>query len=104
MPIRYKINILEELEKRGYNAYRLRKEQILSQATIENLRKDGYVSFEILGRICEILELQPADIIEYIPDTDKNDPDLKEMSEFFQDEDNSEVIESWRAKQRDKHE
>ena len=103
MPIKYKINILEELEKKGYNAYRLRKEQIISQATIENLRKDGYISFEVLGRICEILGLQPADIIEYSPDTDKKDPDPKEMSEFFRDEDNSEVIRIWRVKQRSKH-
>ena len=100
MPIQYKINILEKLEKRGYNAYRLRKEQILSQATIENLRKNGYVSFEILGRICEILKLQPADIIEYIPDDDRINPDPKDVADYLK---NKSQYEQWLS-ERDKHE
>ena len=96
MPIRYKINILKELEDRGYNAYKLRRDKKLSQATIESLRDNKYVSFEILGRICELLEMQPADIIEFVPD-DKNEiPDLDPA--FLQDEETLKRYEEWCAK------
>ena len=95
MPIKYKINILEELEKKGYNTYTLRRDGVLSQATIENLRKEKPISFDTLGKICEILNLQPADIIEYLPDPKRIDPDPDKISEYFQDEKNLEHYKQW---------
>lgn len=61
----YKIDILCELKKKGYNTNVLRTQKILSQSTIQNLRNNKYISFEVLNTICELLEKQPYDIIEY---------------------------------------
>ena len=68
MAIIYRINILEELKKKGYNTNRLRKEKLLAERAIQSLREGKYISMDSLSRICSFLECQPADLIEYIPD------------------------------------
>ena len=68
MAIVYKINIIDELKKKGYNTSRLRKEKLLAEGVLQSLRTGKYISMENLSRICALLECQPADLIEYIPD------------------------------------
>ena len=63
MPVRYKIDILEALKKKGYSSYRLRKEKLLSERTMQALRDGHDVSFKSLGRICQLLECDIADIL-----------------------------------------
>ncbi|MFI3226993.1 MAG: helix-turn-helix transcriptional regulator [Clostridia bacterium] len=69
MPIIYKINILEELKIKGYSTYRLRKEKLLGEATIQKLRNNELVSWENISTICKLLQCQPGDIMEYVPDS-----------------------------------
>ncbi len=66
MPIRYKIEVLSELKKAGYTMYRIRKEKILSESTIQKLRYGENVSIENISTICSLLHCQLGDIIEYI--------------------------------------
>lgn len=68
MPIQYKFNIISALKKAGYSTYRLRKEKILGEATIQKLRNKELVSWENISTICELLNCQPGDIIMYLPD------------------------------------
>lgn len=65
MPIAYKTNILVALKRKGYSTYRLRKEKLLSEATIQAIRNNVLVSWESIARICSMLECQPGDILEY---------------------------------------
>ena len=39
MPLQFKVDILETLKEKGYSSYTLRKENILSQSTIQKLRE-----------------------------------------------------------------
>lgn len=64
MSIQYKINILKALKEAGYNTNRLRKEKLLAESTIQQLREDKLVSWANIDRICCLLDCQPADIIE----------------------------------------
>ena len=68
MAIVYKINIIEELKKKGYNTTRLRKEHLLAEGVIQSLRVGKYISMDNLSRICALLDCQPADLIEYVKD------------------------------------
>lgn len=63
----YKIDVLKELSKRGYTSTRMRKEKILSEATMQNLRKGKGITTDTLNTICIILRCQPSDVIEIIP-------------------------------------
>lgn len=68
MGLQYKIDVLEELKKKGYNTNRIRNEGLLSQSTLQKFRNKVGVSWENLETLCRLLECQPADLIEYIPD------------------------------------
>ena len=74
MPLTYKINVLEELKKRGYSTNRLRQERILSESVIQHLRDKQPVSMTTLDKLCELLSLDISDLIAYeqdIPKTEK---------------------------------
>ncbi len=70
MPIEYKIDILSELKAAGYSTYRLRKEKLLGEATMQKIRRSELVSWENIATICRLLQCQPGDIIEYVEDNE----------------------------------
>lgn len=63
MPIIYKCDILAALKEHGYTTYRLRKEKLLSESTIQKLRKNEVVAIANIDIICELLNCQPGDVI-----------------------------------------
>ena len=65
MPIVYKIDILAALKESGYNTNRLRKEKLLSEGVIQSLRENKYIALQNISKICELLDCQPADLLEY---------------------------------------
>ena len=65
--IRYKINIADALERKGFNTYKAKTTKILSQDTLKKLKnEDTNISLESINRICIILDMQPKDLIEYV--------------------------------------
>ena len=66
--IRYKIDVLAELKKAGYTQSRIRQEQVIGQYTLSQIRKRGPITFDTLNLLCELLAMQPGDILEWIPD------------------------------------
>lgn len=68
MPITYKIDVLAALKAAGYSTYKLRKEKILAESTLQQFRNGDIVSNENLSRVCELLRCQPGDILEYVPE------------------------------------
>lgn len=70
--INYKIDILEELKKKGYTTYILRKNKYLSETTIANIRAGKPITMNALDAICVMLRKTPEEIINFdITDSDK---------------------------------
>lgn len=67
MAIRYKVDILAELKKKGYSSTRIREERLIGQSYLQQLRRGELVSWKTLDTICSLLECQPGDLIEFIP-------------------------------------
>ena len=65
--IKYKIDVLRALKNTGFTTYRLRKDKILGEATIQKLRYFELVSWENINTICKLLNCQPGDMMEYVP-------------------------------------
>lgn len=63
----YKINVLEALKEKGYSTSRLRKEKILGEGSIQDLRNNK-VGVKTLDTVCGLLNLQPGSIIKYVSD------------------------------------
>ena len=68
MPLRFKIDVLQALKEKGYSAYTIRKEKLLSESTVQKLRSGDPVSWANIGQLCKLLECQPGDLLEHIPD------------------------------------
>ena len=66
MAIRYKIDILTELKKKGYTSTKIREDKLIGQSYLQQLRHGELVSWKALGTICALLECQPGDLIEYV--------------------------------------
>lgn len=65
--IRYKINIADALERKGFNTYKAKTTKILSQDTFKKIKnEDTNISLESINRICMLLDMQPKDLIEYV--------------------------------------
>ena len=69
MAIRYKLDILAELKKKGYSSTRIREEKLIGQSYLQQLRRGELVSWKTLDTICSLLECQPGDLIEYVEAT-----------------------------------
>lgn len=65
MPLRYKIDVLGALKRAGYSSYRLRKEKLLSESTLQKLREGVLVSTDVIEQLCRLLNCQPGDILEF---------------------------------------
>ena len=73
MPIKYKIDILAALKEAGYNTNKLRKEKLLSEGVIQALRENKYIALQNVSKICELLDCQPGDLMEYVREPAEND-------------------------------
>ena len=65
---RYKIDILKELSNRGYTSTKMRKDKIMGERTMQQLRDKQLVSWDTLTKICEMLDCKPGDLLDYVPD------------------------------------
>lgn len=64
--IRYKIDVLLKLKEAGYSSTRIRKEKLIGQSYLQQLRHGEIVSWKTIEIICELLNCQPGDIVEYV--------------------------------------
>lgn len=64
--LKYKIDILATLKEKGYNTNKIRTEKIMGEAMLQKIRKGEMVSWSVFEKLCDLLDCQPADLIEYI--------------------------------------
>ena len=67
--IRY-YKLFDMLARRGYKKTALKLEVGFSTVTIAKLSKGESVTTDTILRICERFDVQPGDIMEYVPDED----------------------------------
>ncbi len=66
----YSKNIIEELGKKGYTTYKIKQEKIFNQTQLQQLRDNKLLTQDNLNKLCELLECQPGDILEYRKDNE----------------------------------
>lgn len=64
MPIKYD-KLLALLKVKGYTSYRIRKENIIGQATYRKIKEGGDIDTRTIAKLCQLLNCQPGDILEY---------------------------------------
>ena len=66
MAIRYKVDIMAELKKKGYSSTTLRKEKLIGQSYLQQIRHKELVSWKTIDTICSLLDCQVGDLVEYV--------------------------------------
>lgn len=66
LPLAYKTDILAALKEKGYNTTLLRKNKLLAEGVIQSLREKKPISWTNISKVCELLECQPGDILEFL--------------------------------------
>lgn len=70
--LKYRINIIAEMKKAGYSTVRIRRERIVGESTLQKMRSgDTSINLESLGAICNILQCQLSDLVEWVPDENR---------------------------------
>ena len=64
--LKYKIDVLATLKEKGYNTNKIRTEKIMGEAMLQKIRKGEMVSWSVFEKLCDLLDRQPADLIEYV--------------------------------------
>lgn len=60
--------LLALMEEKGLTTYRIRKEKIISEGTLQSIRKGKSITTDSIASLCKALDCQPGDLMEYIPD------------------------------------
>ena len=64
--LKYKIDVLSTLKEKGYNTNKITTEKIMGEAMLQKIRKGEMVSWSVFEKLCDLLDCQPADLIEYV--------------------------------------
>jgi putative transcriptional regulator len=68
MAIRYKVDIMAELKKKGYSSTRIREEKLIGQSYLQQIRHGEMVSWKTIDTLCALLGCQPGDLVEFVPE------------------------------------
>ena len=67
MPIVYD-KLLKLMKQRGITSYTIRQNNIIGQATLQKIKNGGDIDTRTIAKLCKLLNCQPGDILEYVPD------------------------------------
>ena len=68
MGIVYNPFLFDMLKNKGYSTYRLRKDKLLPESTVQKIRENKSITTDSIGTLCRLLNCQPGEILQYIPD------------------------------------
>jgi putative transcriptional regulator len=54
------------MKERGLSTYRIQQERIIGQRTLQNIREGKDITTRSIAALCEALDCQPGDILEYV--------------------------------------
>ena len=64
--------LLRLLQERDYNAYKIKKEGLMGQATYYAIKNGtGGLDYRSINRLCKALRCQPGDLMEYIEEPEE---------------------------------
>ena len=68
MALQYKVDVMALLKAHGFSSTKIREEKLIGQSYLQQIRHGELVSWKTIETLCRLLECQPGDLIEYVPD------------------------------------
>lgn len=53
------------MKEKGLTTYKIRKNKVISERTLQNIREGKGITTDSIASLCKALECQPGDILEY---------------------------------------
>lgn len=60
--------LLSKMKENGLSTYKIRKDKIISEGTLQNIRNGKRITTDSIAALCDALNCQPGDILRYVPD------------------------------------
>lgn len=64
MPVKYN-KLIALMKEAGITSYTVKRDKIIGQATYKKIMKGGDIDTRTIAKLCEVLNCQPGDILEY---------------------------------------
>jgi DNA-binding Xre family transcriptional regulator len=69
--LKYKIDVISRLKDKGYSTYFIRKNKIMTEGQLQQIRDNKLLSHTAFDGLCKLLDCQPGDLLEYVPDEEE---------------------------------
>jgi len=56
------------MQSKGITSYTVKKDNLIGQATFKKIKEGGDIDTRTIAKLCRLLNCQPGDIMEYVPD------------------------------------
>ena len=56
------------MKEKGLTTYQIRKQHIITESTLQKLRENRNITTDSIAALCNALECQPGDLMEFVPD------------------------------------
>ena len=60
--------LLKIFEEKNITSYVVKRDKIIGQASWKKIHEGGHIDTRTINSLCQYLDCQPGDILEYIPD------------------------------------
>ncbi len=67
MPIKYD-KLIAIMRENGVTSYTIKRDKVIGQATYKKIMEGGDIDTRSIAKLCELLNCQPGDILEYVPE------------------------------------
>lgn len=67
MPISYR-KMIDLMEQKGLTSYVCKRDNIIGQATYKKIKEGGDIDTRTIAKMCEVLGVQPGDLLTYVKD------------------------------------
>lgn len=67
MAIKY-YKLLDVMNRKGITKMQLKEMTGMGKATLAKISKNEKISIDVIDRICDVLDVQPGDIMEFVKD------------------------------------
>ena len=64
----FRFDILEKLKEKGYNTGQIRREKLIGENALTQIRKGIVPGTKSINMLCGLLEMQPGSFLKYVPD------------------------------------
>lgn len=69
---KFKMDIIQLLKENGYNTTRIRKEKLIGEKTMQDMKQGIVPGIKTLETLCRILDMQPGNLIKFVSDESAN--------------------------------